>query len=335
MANASLAAIRTKIRRLTRSPSTAQIADADIDEYVNTFIAYDFPEQLRQFSLRTTVTFYCQPYLDIYVTDKTLPPTNPLYDFKNIYLSVHPPVYIAGFGALFSQSREQFFALYPFVSSLVTLAIGNGIFAGPYAGTLSNKPVMRNNVVFTSTDVASNGLVLHDVPTALATGNLVDPATGIVWGVINYVTGVYTFTFPVAPGIGKQISAQTAPYSPSLPQALLYYNDQFIVRPIPDKPYSINFEAYIRPTQLLAAGSVPDIEQWWQYIAFGAALKLLEDRLDFDTMAQLMPLFKEQEKLVIRRTLVQNSTRRTSTIYTEQVNMGPGAYGFGYGGGLF
>ena len=43
MANATLGAIRNKVRLLTHSPSTAQLADADIDQYVNTFILYDFP----------------------------------------------------------------------------------------------------------------------------------------------------------------------------------------------------------------------------------------------------------------------------------------------------
>jgi hypothetical protein len=43
MADSTLGAIRTKVRRLTRSPNTAQITDNQIDEYVNTFILYDFP----------------------------------------------------------------------------------------------------------------------------------------------------------------------------------------------------------------------------------------------------------------------------------------------------
>ena len=41
---ADLQTIRTKVRRLTRSLSPAQLTDAQIDEYINTFVLYDFPE---------------------------------------------------------------------------------------------------------------------------------------------------------------------------------------------------------------------------------------------------------------------------------------------------
>jgi hypothetical protein len=69
MADSTLQAIRTKIRRLTRKPSVNQISNADIDEYVNTFIQYDMPEHLRLFSLRETHTFYTTPNVDTYATN--------------------------------------------------------------------------------------------------------------------------------------------------------------------------------------------------------------------------------------------------------------------------
>lgn len=69
MANSTLAAIQTKVRRLTRTPSTAQLSVADLNEYINTFILYDFPEHLRLFDLRTTFTFTTQPFQDTYPTD--------------------------------------------------------------------------------------------------------------------------------------------------------------------------------------------------------------------------------------------------------------------------
>src|SRR5580765_2325949 len=95
MANSTLAAIQQKVRRLTRSPSLQQLSDADLNQYINTFILYDFPEHLRLFSLRTTLTFYTQPFIDVYETN-TIDPTNPLYNFKNKYLTVHPTIYVAG-----------------------------------------------------------------------------------------------------------------------------------------------------------------------------------------------------------------------------------------------
>src|SRR6267142_3467753 len=97
----TLTAIETKVRRITRSPSTAQLSDADLNNYINTFVVYDFPEHLRTFNLRTTFTFYTNPYQDEYFTDTAsfgnpvTNPTiinNPLYDFQNKYLTVHNPV---------------------------------------------------------------------------------------------------------------------------------------------------------------------------------------------------------------------------------------------------
>jgi len=57
----TLEQIRIKVRRLTRSPSTSQITDASINDYINTFILYDFPEHLKTSYLRKTFTFYTEP----------------------------------------------------------------------------------------------------------------------------------------------------------------------------------------------------------------------------------------------------------------------------------
>src|SRR5271154_2854070 len=104
MANSTLQAIYTKVRRLTRSPSLSQISNDQLNEYVNTFILYDFPEHLRLFSLRKILTFYTQPGVDVYETNTTVT-TDPLYNFKNIYVAVHQPVFIAGIQSFYTQWR--------------------------------------------------------------------------------------------------------------------------------------------------------------------------------------------------------------------------------------
>jgi len=62
---ATLADIEKKVRLLTRLPSTAQLSQADLDNYINTFILYDFPEQLRTFNLRKPFSFYTNPGQDV------------------------------------------------------------------------------------------------------------------------------------------------------------------------------------------------------------------------------------------------------------------------------
>lgn len=324
----TLDVIKTKIRRITRSPSINQISDAELKDYINTFILYDFPEHLKLFSLRRVFSFYTEPYIDIYQTDNSVF-TDPLYNFKNKVISVHKQITIAGYPTLLSESREQFYGIYPETCSIVSIGTGNGVNM-LYAGTLSKVPVIRNSVLFSSVDVNNNGLTIIDNDVVgSAIGNLVVPDTGISLGTVNYVTGAYTFTFPLPPRVGVDINSQTVPFVPARPQAILYYNDMFVVRPVPDQPYEIRLECYVRPAELLAAGDVPDLSQWWQYIAYGAAKKVFEDRLDDQSVQVIMPEFKEQEKLVLRRTIMNSSNERTSSIYTEQVDISSGISGWG------
>lgn len=338
---ADLATIRTKVRRLTRSPSTDQLSDADIDQYINTFVIYDMPEQVRLFDLRTTLTFYTAPFIDTYSTNTT-DPTNPLYNFKNKYITIHEPCYIAGYQQFYSQSREQFYGIYPIVNSIQQIGQGDGIqtnftgtipFGQSTTAPLTGPHILQNNVLFTSVGAAGTRICVNDVPAATNLGNLVgDIGAGV--NTINYLTGVYDVTFATPPAAGVAVTAEVIPYQAALPQAVLYYQDQFIIRPVPDQSYRVNLEAYIVPTEFLTATPTqnPDISQWWQYIAYGASKKVFEDRMDTESIQQIMPEFKTQERLVLRKSIVQYTNERTATIYTEQTG-GLTSGGFGWGSG--
>jgi len=319
----TLNVIRTKIRRLSRSPSPTQLTDAELDDYINTFILYDFPEHLKLFSLRQNFSFYTEPYVDTYST-VTTPSTHPLYNFKNKYTSVGSYCSIAGYTMFMSQSQEQFYGIYPKTNSIATIGIGDGI-TTTFAGTLTSIPVLRDNVLFSSVDTDSLGLAVIDLPAyGLNSASLIDASTTATVGSINYITGVYTFSFLHAPKSGSDVKSQTLPYVVSRPTALLYFNDSFVVRPIPDQPYKVELEAYIRPTELLSTSQSPDLAEWWQYIAYGACKKVFEDRQDIASIQGIMPEYKKQELLVLRRTIMNQSKERTSTIYTEQINLSSG-----------
>lgn len=375
----TLQAIQTKVRRLTRSPSENQLSDADLQNYINTFVVYDFPEHLRMYILRVPFSFWCNPYQDVYPTDilsygsASNASKNPLYNFENMYISIHDPVYIAGYQSWYSQSREQFYGIYPLVNSIATIGpTGNGsstTFSGVIntsqtivpMGLVQQASLLKNNVLFSSIDVNGNGLSMIDSP-------ILDSITGnpTVWGTlyasnnppsnlplvlaapyttdpgftssnfINYVTGQFTVTFPLAPANGVLINSQTVPEIVAIPQAMLYFDNQITLRPVPDQPYQVNFEAYIRPTALLSTTQSPTLNEWWQYIAYGAAKKIFEDRMDMDSVQLIMPEYRKQETLCLRRTIVQNTNERTATIYTEQVGFSNNfGWGFGGGGGTF
>lgn len=367
----TLQTIQTKVRRLTRSPSTAQLTDADLDQYINTFVVYDFPEQLRTFNLSTQFSFYTNPGQDVYNTDIASfsgAVNNPLFNFQNLYLTVQPPVYIAGYNSLFSQSREQFFNIYPRINSIVlTAGQGNGT-SGPFTGVINSQQsilfpgitqrvsLLQSNVVFSAIGTPGTGellgMVMTDVPLVdggtgfkLNIGNLYDPNSAAYNAAltipptvidpnnnINYLTGAYVVNFPMNTVAGTQINSQTVPCIQSLPQGLLFHNNEFTVRPIPDQAYRINFEVFQRPTALLSTSQSPELEEYWQYIAYGASKKIFEDRMDLESVQMIMPEFKMQERLCLRRTIVQNTTQRTATIYEQQTGLNGRNENNGWGG---
>lgn len=335
MADSSLTAIQNKVRRITRSPTISQLSDTDLNQYINTAILYEFPEQLRLFNLRTVLTFYTQPFVDTYQSNPT-DINDPLFNFKNKYIAVHPPIYLAGIPGFYTQQRDVFYGIYPQTNTIgMTGQTGDGTI-GPFSGTVTAAPMLANNVVITCLDTNGSGMILVDYPASNSIGYLGrvnSPADAITnLGQVNYVTGAYTATFynftqPLAPIIAENIA-----YQPGKPLAMLYYNDTFTIRPVPDKVYAIQIEADIRPTELLAANQSPELEQWWMYISYLASKLIFQDKLDYESVNMIMPELKLQERLCLRTTLTQQANERTTTIYTQGKNWGfmPGWGGAGW-----
>lgn len=338
----TLADIRTKVRRITRSPADAQITDAQIDEYVNTFILYDLPQMNQIFDLRKTLTFYTRAFIGEYPTTPNLvtDATNPLYDFKNRYISILNPVYIGGFPGVMAQSRELFYTMYPQQCYIAALPfIGDGIVFN-FTGILPYRPVMEGFVTFSATyidPVTTNyvTMALRDKPILSFDG--LATTTGLLYtpddlttprGQINYVTGQYQLVWPNPPGAGLPINAEVVPYVAARPYSVLYYNDTFFLRPIPNYAYSVTFDVQVVPTALLNSTDHPEIDQWWQYIAYGASKKVFEDRMDLDSVQMIMPEMLNQETLSMRKTITQQSTQRSATIYNQPMNY---RYGYGWG----
>lgn len=302
----TLADIRLKVRRVTKSPSTNQITNNEIDDYVNTFYLYDFPEHLRLINLKETFTFITEPDVDI-------------YNFTpNTVVSIEPPVYVGGNEIQFFQSREEFFTIYPEIQRNETLTTGNGG-AGPYAGTITATPVKRNRVLISTVDVTGNALSAVDTVAGTFTGNVAAGST------INYATGaIAAVTWTANIAAGTVIRVQSVNYQSARPQAALFYDDTIQLSPVPDQAYEFIINAYVTPTSLINATDEPELREWWQLLALGASLKIFGDRLDMESYGKTKVLFDEQKQLVERRTLKQLSIGRASTIYTDDFNfVGP------------
>ena len=149
-------------------------------------------------------------------------------------------------------------------------------------------------------------------------------------GTVNYITGAVTITNFIAPiPAGNPINAQYIPYVASRPTCAMFFQDQILLYPIPDQAYTVSFEVYKYPTAFLASqtGNTPQLQEWWQLLAYGAADKVFADNGDFENLQKFRPLLEEQMNLCLRRTIVQQTSERVASIYTEQ--QGPGQFPFG------
>lgn len=305
MADTDLQAIRLKVRRITKSPSPQQLSDAEIDEYVNTFLLYSFPEELRLQTLRTNYVFYTEPYVDTYN-----------FDVDN-YVSVEPPVYVGGYECWYTMSQTEMYRIYPKVAFVTQVGSGDGVTTA-FSFTLSATPVLRNQVTISAIDASNNGLRLSDDGTGVLSGDGT--------GTINYVTGAVSLTFNTAPASGSDVNAETVPYNPSRPVTVLFFQNQFILRPVPDQVYKVEVMAYENPVELIASGQSPELKAWWELIAFGAAMKIFTDRREIEQYQQYKPLYDEQLMYAVRRTIQQQTSQRSATIYTENSQWPRGNY---------
>lgn len=290
-----------------------QLSEAIIDDYINTFYLHDLPEHLKIFDLKQTYTFYTSPEVDIYSLN-----TNPSFTSAAIpaYFSVEPPVYIAGYLGFYSQSKEEFFRLFPAIQGEDDYVGAN--IDGPYTFNITNTPVLRNRVTISALDVTGSTVLALDN----GIGGFVSQTGAALVGAINYHTGAVTgLIFSTIIPATSTIYVQSVPFVANRPNAMLYFNNQFTLRPVPDKTYRVDINAYIYPTVLLGATDSPGAQYIWQLLAIGAAKKILEDRGDLDAVQQYMPLFDEQMRLCMRKTLAQNRVQRTSTIYTSQAEI--------------
>lgn len=325
---ADLAAIRRKVRRLTRSPSEQQISDAEIEEYIATFMLYDFPAHIKTFSLRKKFDFVLSPFRATYNGEPEFDFTRQNYldtaglGFINQLVAIHQPMYVDGRQIYLSQSQEEFRNIYPQISTSQLISTTDGATL-TFSGTARNTPILPTTVVvsFDIADDIFSDFVLADNPTGVTDGNLSDLNT-VTMGTINYQTGVFSIDYtPVGPPpAGGTLRLQYYSYEAGRPQAALWFDNKFTFRPVPDRAYLVEVEADVKPEKLLLDIGEPEVQQWWQYIAYGAAKKIFEDRSDLESVQKIMPEFKKQENLVLRRTIVNQTKERSSTIYSQQTS---------------
>lgn len=319
----------TWVRRIIKAPSEQAITSQTIGDYINRFYVYEMPERLQLFELKRQYTFETVPNVFQYQ-----------FPYRN-YQNLRPPAYCDGVLLGYYQSNEQFYNIFPELVQNEVPLLANGD-VGPFNITLNRSPILRGfvddlgnlepYVFITTIDNAGEQMYIVDD----GSGNLIQtdltfqngpngaPEAPVIVGNVNYETGVMTnIIFPNPTIDGGNINVQTSPYSGGFPRIILFFNNTLKLYPVPARPYKIQIDAYITPAQFLTTDSAIPFAYMTEYIARGAARKILSDNADFDQFQFYEPLFREQEALVLRRTTRQNATQRTPTIFSQQQSQSP------------
>lgn len=152
-------------------------------------------------------------------------------------------------------------------------------------------------------------------------------------GIVNYVTGQIDFTLPsgVSLASGELFTIWVSQYQTGRPYSLLFWNNEFTIRPIPKLVHKVEVETYLTPVQFMESTDNPILNQWAQYIAYGAAMEILRDRQDMEGVENLREGFMRQEALVLERQGVEEIGQRNSTIFASStVQQGWNGWGQGW-----
>ena len=136
---------------------------------------------------------------------------------------------------------------------------------------------------------------------------------------INYLTGIATsVTFPKPIVSGSPIQAQCVYYQQGIPRAVLFYNNCLTLRAPPNTSYLVEVDAYLTPAAFFQESKAIPFGYMAEYIARGAARKILSDTGDWEQFQAYEPQFQEQEALVHIRSQRQFTSTRTQTIYSNR-----------------
>ena len=283
--------IRNKVRAITGTPSTDQLKDNEINDYIDKYYVFTMPHELKEQIQNQPLEFKTFPGQDIYT-------------FPSAFLTDSAGAYADGYPLVFYQDPDVFLQDWPLQYAVDTIGTGTGaLFV--FNGTLQNPPLIRGS------------LYINDGVTVLqddGAGNL----TGNGTGTINYITGAYGAVFTVAPLASAQVTAKYLGYEGDRPQGILFYDNHFICRPVPDQVYSILMQGFVLPTSFydVTTGAyvnarTPAQEEWGPLIAYGAALDILSDRGDNEGYQTNWPIFKRYENVALGRTIQQFSIEQS------------------------
>lgn len=335
----SLDQMRNTLRRMTARYTEEQMPETQIDYYLNLFMTLQLPLHFKNLKLTKPYVFLTVPNVDTYdfIYEDTPTDNNgnrTAASPGNIQLT--PPVYCQGYQLRYFQDKSTFYNLWPKLSVNQIIDTGGNAADDHYIGTIPSFPFLRAQMdIFgnvTEAAVIISAIVndpnsansafnysISDVPQANSnTGKLYDLQGNDV-GTVEYLTGKYDFNPANSATIPEDatIYASVVPYQASRPTDVIFYNNQITFRPVPLQVYQVEFQISQQPTQLIAANSAPELDEWYLFICAGAAKLIYADFPDDQGLASIMPVWQEQLQIAQRRTLRQLGSQRASTIFSQ------------------
>ena len=345
----SLTQMENTVRRMTARYTPEQMTTSQIDTYLNLAYTLHFPEQFKNLKLTKPYIFNTIPNVDTYDFIYEDHPTNPQTGSQSPAtpgnIQITPPAYCQGYILRWYQDKTTFYNRWPKLSVNQQIGTGTGLSLYTYSGTIPSTPFLRAQldifgnvtdpaVVISTFNASGTSFAITDVPLPNSNiGNLVD-LTGFSYGTVNYITGAYSFTTTII--AGDPIYASVVPYQSSRPTDVIFYNQQITFRPVPQQVYQVEFQISQQPTQLIAANSAPELDEWYLFICCLAAELIYIDYPDPESYETFLKPHLDQQRLIAqRRTLRQMSNQRAQTIFSTPGwarNSGSYFYGQEYSG---
>jgi hypothetical protein len=280
-----------------------------------------------------------------------------------VYQGFMSPAYVNGIEVPLMTSQSSFFRIWPnYIEPMSPVAEGNNgaiySFQIPFQPALRgnidvtgqiaayNNPLKAgqqdtvnyavplssvfSGVYITTQDANGNPLIVQDSGQVLSTNANLGLLRGnctSTWNattnVVNYLTGevFVTFSSNVPPNVN--INAQNYFFEPGMPRSIGYFNNILLLRPPPDNNYLVELTAYLSPASFLNSSQAIPFGYMAEYLARGAARKILSDTGDIEQFQFYEPLFREQETLVWKRSQRQFTADRTDTIFSSLSGQSP------------
>lgn len=289
MSGWTLADIREKVRNVTGSPSTDQISDSALNDYINNYYVFTMPFELKEQITNQFLEFKTTPGTDV-------------YSFPGGYFTDQPGAYADGFPMVFYQDPDIFFQDWPQQYAVDNIATGDGATTA-FSGGLQNPPLIIGTLFITADDPTGTQQLVQDQGDGTLTGDGT--------GTINYLTGAYSVTFNTSPASSAVIYAKYQGYASNRPQGVLFFNNEFTLRPVPDQAYQILMQGYVKPVSLTNDSDTPLQAEWGPLIAYGASVEIFSDRGDVENVDRYFPIFKRFENVALGRTIQQYTSEQS------------------------